>query len=121
MPQAVEIFVIFASLFPVLSGGNALIIAYDDSKILPNKAKQKHAAEPIKNDFQPSTFLLMDALNGGEDYELLFTIPLADYEKIKNIEEIHVIGHITPKENGKNFVTRDGQRITFKAQGWNSI
>ena len=61
------------------------------------------------------------ALNGGEDYELLFTIPIADYEKIKNIEEIHVIGHITPKENGRNLVTRDGQQIEFKAQGWSSI
>jgi len=61
------------------------------------------------------------ALNGGEDYELLFTIPIADYKKIKNIEEIHVIGHITPKENGRNLVTRDGQHIEFRAQGWNSI
>ena len=61
------------------------------------------------------------ALNGGEDYELLFTVPIADYEKIKNIEEIHVIGHITPKENGRNLVTRDGQQIAFKAQGWKSI
>ena len=61
------------------------------------------------------------ALNGGEDYELLFTVPLADYEKIKAIEDIHVIGHITPKENGKHLITRDKQQIPFKAQGWKSV
>lgn len=61
------------------------------------------------------------ALNGGEDYELLFTAPLADYEKLKNIDDIHIIGHITKPENGILLITRDGQAIVFKAQGWNSL
>lgn len=61
------------------------------------------------------------ALNGGEDYELLFTAPLADYEKLKNIDDIHIIGHITKPENGILLITRDGQAISFKAQGWNSL
>jgi len=61
------------------------------------------------------------ALNGGEDYELLFTISIADYEKIKDIEDIHIIGHIAAKENGCHLLTRDNQQIAFKAQGWNSI
>lgn len=61
------------------------------------------------------------ALNGGEDYELLFTAPLADYEKLKNIDDIHIIGHITKPENGILLITRDGQAIAFKAQGWNSL
>jgi thiamine-monophosphate kinase len=61
------------------------------------------------------------ALNGGEDYELLFTIPLADYEKAKKIEDIHFIGHITPKNSNMHLVTRDNQLIKFKAQGWKAF
>lgn len=61
------------------------------------------------------------ALNGGEDYELLFTAPLADYDKLKNIDDLHIIGHITKPENGMLLITRDGQAIAFKAQGWNSL
>ncbi len=61
------------------------------------------------------------ALNGGEDYELLFTAPLADYDKLKNIDDLHIIGHITKPENGILLITRDGQAIAFKAQGWNSL
>jgi thiamine-monophosphate kinase len=61
------------------------------------------------------------ALNGGEDYELLFTVPLADYEKIKSIDDICIIGHILPKESGRNLITRDNQQIAFKAQGWKAF
>lgn len=61
------------------------------------------------------------ALNGGEDYELLFTVPLADYDKIKSLDDIHVIGHITPKEKGTLLITREGTTIPFRAQGWNSL
>ena len=61
------------------------------------------------------------ALNGGEDYELIFTVPLADYEKIKQIEDVHIIGHITPKGSNRNLITRDKQEIAFKAQGWKSV
>ena len=58
------------------------------------------------------------ALNGGEDYELLFTCPIGDYEKVKELDDIRIIGHITKKELGTFLVTRDGQEFPLKAQGW---
>ncbi len=61
------------------------------------------------------------ALNGGEDYELLFTIPLSDYEKITKISDIHIIGHITKPELGLALITRDGQEFELQAQGWNPM
>lgn len=59
------------------------------------------------------------ALNGGEDYELLFTISQSDYDKIKDNENIHIIGHITDKSMGCNLVTPQNTTIALKAQGWN--
>jgi len=61
------------------------------------------------------------ALNGGEDYELLFTVPIGDLEKVKSIEDIHLIGHITDQKYGHVLVTRDGQEFELKAQGWNPL
>ena len=61
------------------------------------------------------------ALNGGEDYELLFTVPLTAHEKVASIEGIKVIGHITKAELGCGLVTRDGQEFELKAQGWNPL
>lgn len=61
------------------------------------------------------------ALNGGEDYELLFTVPLACREKVKEISDIRLIGHITKPELGCALVTRDGQEFELKAQGWNPL
>lgn len=61
------------------------------------------------------------ALNGGEDYELLFTVPIGDHEKIQSMEGIHVIGHITDKSLGTVLVTRDDQEFPLKAQGWNPL
>lgn len=61
------------------------------------------------------------AINGGEDYELLFTVPLADYDKVKDLEGVHVIGHITDANAGRLFITRDGQAIEIKAQGWKAF
>ncbi len=61
------------------------------------------------------------ALNGGEDYELLFTVPIGDHEKITSVEGIHLIGHITRKELGCLLVTRDGQEFELRAQGWNPL
>ena len=58
------------------------------------------------------------ALNGGEDYELLFTVPIGDHEKIEQIEGIKLIGHITEEKFGKVLVTRDNQEFELKAQGW---
>jgi len=61
------------------------------------------------------------ALSGGEDYELLFTISQNDFEKIKEIEDISVIGHITDNSEGKNLITRSGTLIPLKAQGWKAM
>lgn len=58
------------------------------------------------------------ALNGGEDYELLFTVPLTDHERVSAIEDVKVIGHITRPELGAQLVTRDGNEFPLKAQGW---
>ncbi|MCD7926395.1 MAG: thiamine-phosphate kinase [Bacteroides sp.] len=61
------------------------------------------------------------ALNGGEDYELLFTVPLTEHEKVSSIEGVKVIGHITKPELGCALITRDGQEFVLKAQGWNPL
>jgi thiamine-monophosphate kinase len=61
------------------------------------------------------------ALNGGEDYELLFTIPLADHDKIKGNPHFTVIGHMTEKGDTAKLVARDGAEVPLKAQGWNSF
>ena len=58
------------------------------------------------------------ALNGGEDYELLFTVPIGDHEKIEQIDGIKLIGHVTDAKFGKVLVTRDNQEFELKAQGW---
>lgn len=63
----------------------------------------------------------MVALSGGEDYELLFTISIDDYDKIKGNPNLSVIGHITEENQGMNLVTRANQEIELKAQGWNSF
>lgn len=61
------------------------------------------------------------ALNGGEDYELLFTIEQGDYEKIKGHPHLSVIGHMTDEASGYNMITGLGQQIELSAQGWNGI
>lgn len=61
------------------------------------------------------------ALNGGEDYELLFTVAIGDHERVKDIEGVHLIGHITKESLGKILVTRDDNEFELKAQGWNPL
>jgi thiamine-monophosphate kinase len=61
------------------------------------------------------------AMNGGEDYELLFTIAMNDYEKVKNIPELTIIGHVTNKNEGLNLITKSGQLVEIKAQGWDHL
>lgn len=61
------------------------------------------------------------ALNGGEDYELLFTVPATDYDKVELIEEVSVIGHITEEGFGAKLVGRGGDQVDITAQGWNSF
>jgi thiamine-monophosphate kinase len=58
------------------------------------------------------------ALNGGEDYELLFTVSVQDFEIIKNHADIHTIGYMQAKEKGRTFVTRNNQVVELQAQGW---
>ena len=84
--------------------------------------------DKIPMDFQTKKFAdelsinpLVAALNGGEDYELLFTLPLADHDKIKNDPDITIIGHITEASNGTNLVTGSGAAIPLQAQGWNPL
>lgn len=84
--------------------------------------------EHLPIDYQTATMaeefnmnLTTCALNGGEDYELLFTVPLACHEKIQDISDIRMIGHITKPELGCALITRDGQEFELKAQGWNPL
>ncbi len=65
--------------------------------------------------------LVTAALNGGEDYELLFTVPLTDHEKVEGMKGVKVIGYICKEELGCALVTRDGGEITLKAQGFNPL
>ena len=61
------------------------------------------------------------ALNGGEDYELLFTVPIGDHEKVQQLQNVKMIGHVTRPELGAMLVTRDNQEFELKAQGWNPL
>lgn len=65
--------------------------------------------------------LVTAALNGGEDYELLFTVPLTDHDKVSKMEGIKVIGYITKADLGAALITRDGGEIPLRAQGWNPL
>lgn len=70
---------------------------------------------------QFSMNLITAALNGGEDYELLFTVPLAEHDKISEMKGVKVIGHVTKPELGNYLIGRDGGEVELKAQGWNSL
>lgn len=61
------------------------------------------------------------AMNGGEDYELLFTVPLADHAKVEDWEGVKLIGHMTKPELGQALIARDGSEFPLKAQGWNPL
>lgn len=65
--------------------------------------------------------LVTAALNGGEDYELLFTVPLHFHDKVKQIDGVKVIGHITKEDLGCAMITRDGAEIPLRAQGFNHM
>ena len=65
--------------------------------------------------------LVTAAMNGGEDYELLFTVPITDNEKVEKIKGVTMIGYVTKPELGCAMMTRDGAEIPVKAQGWNAF
>ena len=65
--------------------------------------------------------LVTAAMNGGEDYELLFTVPLTDHEKVQQMESARLIGHITKPELGAALITRDSAEVPLRAQGWNAF
>jgi thiamine-monophosphate kinase len=93
------------------SGKGALI--YEEK--IPIDMQTASVAHEFKID--PTTF----ALSGGEDYELLFTVSQQDYEKIKDIEQISIIGHITENNQLIDLVTTSGNQIPLTAQGWDSF
>jgi thiamine-monophosphate kinase len=61
------------------------------------------------------------ALSGGEDYELLFTIPQTDYDKLVLNEQISVVGYMADTEQGAHIITKGGNKIAITAQGWNHL
>lgn len=80
---------------------------------IPMDSQTKQMAEEL------SINPLVAALNGGEDYELLFTISLDDHDKIKNDPDFTIIGHIAEASEGVNLITAGGSVIPLQAQGWN--
>jgi thiamine-monophosphate kinase len=85
-------------------------------KIFQDKIPIEKNTEKMADEFDidPTTA----ALNGGGDYELLFTVSTDDYEKIKNEQEIHPVGHMTSPEFGCYMVSTSEHEIKLKAQGW---
>ena len=65
--------------------------------------------------------LVTAAMNGGEDYELLFTVPLTQHEKVEQMKTARLIGRITKPELGAFMVTRDDNELQIRAQGWNAF
>jgi len=64
---------------------------------------------------------LVAALHGGEDYELLFTVPLSDFDKVSAIPGVHILGNMTEEKEGARLVMGDGRAILLQAQGWNAF
>ena len=103
-----------SELFHITSQSNCGAVLYED-KIPVSDKVYKTAIDVFKID--PITCMM----NGGEDYELLFTIKQEDYDKIKNHPDISVIGYIQPKENGVNLITKGENIVPIEAQGWNHL
>ena len=102
-----------SELFHICTQSNVGCIVYED-KIPVNYQAVVMAEEMNLN-------IVTAALNGGEDYELLFTVPLDDYEKIIAMDNVGIVGHITKPELGLNLAGRNGEEIPLKAQGWNAL
>ncbi len=99
-----------SELFHICAASNKGCHIYDEK--IPIDAQTSMAA--IDFEIDPST----SALNGGEDYELLFTIKQSDFDKIKGNPNMTIIGHITDVADGKYFIDKQGSAIQLQAQGW---
>lgn len=99
-----------SELFHICNNSGTGVNIFEDK--LPLDRRTYEAAVEFKID--PVTCML----NGGEDYELLFTINQEDFEKLKNHADIHFIGYVTSKEKGLNLVTKQENVVPIKAQGW---
>ena len=86
-------------------------------QIYQEKVPIDHQTEMVAEEFQGHPFTF--ALNGGEDYELLFTITLEDYVKIQQVKDVYVIGHITDKASGIQLITTNGGIADIPARGYN--
>ena len=88
-------------------------------RVYEDKLPIDYATATMADEFNMN--LTTVALNGGEDYELLFTVPLSEHEKLQGLEGVHIIGHITEANAGVALITRDGQEMQITAQGWNAF
>lgn len=88
-------------------------VIYEDK--LPIDLKAAELAEEMNLN------IVTCALNGGEDYELLFTCDLKDYEKLIPLEDVYLVGHITKPEYGTLLIGRNGEELELKAQGWEAF
>lgn len=102
-----------SEVFHICKASDKGVMIFEDK--LPIHAETKKAAEEFG--INPTTC----ALNGGEDYELLFTISQSDFAKIENEQMMHVIGYMTAAEEGRNLIDKAGGLHPLKAQGWDSI
>ena len=102
-----------SELLHICSQSNAGCAVYEDK--LPIDYQAAALAEEMNLN------IVTCALNGGEDYELLFTCSLSDYEKLVPIDDVYIIGHITKPEYGKLLIGRNGEEIALAAQGWNAF
>jgi len=102
-----------SEIFHICKASGKGVMIFEDK--LPIHGETSKAADEFG--MNPTTCVL----NGGEDYELLFTIAQEDFEKIKNEQMIHVIGYMTAPEDGCNLVDKAGGQHAIKAQGWDSI
>ena len=99
-----------SELFHICKQSGVGATVYKDN--LPTDAEMLETAMEFKLD--PITCMM----NGGEDYELLFTVPLSDHDKVKNHPEISIIGKITDASEGINLANKHGQAFPLQAQGW---
>jgi thiamine-monophosphate kinase len=102
-----------SELFHICTQSNVGCNIYEDK--IPIDLQAAEMAEQLNLN------IVTAALNGGEDYELLFTVSLTDYDKIIALENVGIVGHITAANSGLNLITRNGEAIPLKAQGWNSL